>query len=39
MTIRKTFEQAMSTLIYAAALVIVGGGTVLMCLPSFAPIT
>lgn len=38
MNIRKTFEQTMSVLIYAAALVIVGGGTVLMCLPAHGPI-
>ena len=33
MSIRKRFEQTMAALIYATALVIVGGGTVLMCLP------
>ena len=38
MNIRKTFEQTMSALIYATALVIVGAGTVLMCLPASGPI-
>jgi hypothetical protein len=38
MSIRKRFEQTMAALIYATALVIVGGGTVLMCVPTFGPI-
>jgi hypothetical protein len=38
MNIRKTFEQTMAALIYTAALVVVGGGTLLMCLPSTGPI-
>jgi hypothetical protein len=38
MNIRKIFEQTMSALIYATALVVVGGGTVLMCLSATGPI-
>lgn len=34
MNIRKRFEQTMAALIYATALVVVGGGTILMCLPN-----
>jgi hypothetical protein len=38
MNIRKAFEQTMSVVIYATALFVVGGGTILMCLPTSGPI-
>jgi hypothetical protein len=38
MNIRKIFEQTMSAVIYGTALVVVGGGTILMCLPAAGPI-
>ena len=33
MNIRQSFEQAMVALMYGAALVILGYGTLLMCVP------
>lgn len=34
MNIRQSFEQAMVALMYGAALMILGCGTLLMCLPT-----
>jgi hypothetical protein len=38
MDIRKSIEQGVAGLIYGMALVILGGGVLLMCLPVSGPI-
>jgi len=38
MNIRKHFEQVAAALIYAMALLILGGGVSLMCLPITGPV-